>query len=433
MPDAALLEARLRAHALPGIQDLLPDGEFVLPQYDGLGIANLPATIAALFGGALPGACPPLEKDLWSDWRDGLQRIILVVIDALGYLQLQSAMAADDGLVFHPLAQAGRLCPITSTFPSTTNTALTTLWTGYGPAAHGVLAYELYLRELGVAASALFFWPVHHRRGDELADWGVDPQAFVPVPSLAERLLAHGIRTRTFISKAYAASMLSQIHRRGVQQTVPFVAAGDLWLGLQRVVEQHKDEKLFLTAYWDTIDRITHQRGPDDDAWYIELQGLSWMLKAGFLDRLTASQREGTLLLITADHGGLSTPPRAAVRLSRHPALGDALSLPPLGETRAPFLYTRGDAFEPARTYLAERLGEAFVTLTGEQVLSSGLLGPGPMYQETPHRLGDLVGLARGNRYLARDRYQTRIRGRHGGLAAEEMMVPLIGVRLDAL
>jgi hypothetical protein len=81
---------------------------------------------------------------------------------------------------------------------------------------------------------------------------------------------------------------------------------------------------------------------------------------------------------------------------------------------------------------MQEHLGKAFVTLTRDQVLCSGLLGPGPVYGETSHRLGDLVGLARGNQYLARDQYQVRIRGRHGGLAATEMLVPLLGVRLDA-
>jgi hypothetical protein len=265
-----------------------------------------------------------------------------------------------------------------------------------------------------------------------LADWGVDDQTFVPVPSLPEQLLAHGITTRTFISKAYANSMLSRIHRRGVRQTYPFVSGGDMWVGLQRVIEQHKQEKLLLTAYWDTIDGITHHCGPDDDAWSIELRGLSWAMRTGFLERLTAEQRQGTLLLITADHGGLPTPPQAAIRLDRHPELSDALSLPPLGETRASFLHTRGDTLEWAQSYVEQRLSESFVFLTREQVLDSGLLGPGPVYEETPHRLGDLVGLARGHHYLARNEHQVRMLGRHGGLSPDEMLVPLIGVRLDA-
>jgi hypothetical protein len=413
----------------------------VMPHYQGLGVANLPATVAALLGGELPGACPPLRQDLWADWRDGLERVILVVIDALGYRQLLAAMDADKSLLFHRLAEAGRLVPITTVFPSTTNTVLTTLWTGGSPAAHGVLAYELYLRELGVAASALFFWPIHHRRRDELGDWGIQAEEFCPLPSLAGRLSAQGIDVYSLIRKEYADSLLSRIHRRGTRETIKYVSGADMWLQLQRLCQKRRatsrsrarGNKLFLTAYWDTMDGITHRWGPDDESWRLELRGLSEMMRMAFLERLTPDQREGTLLLITADHGGVQTPPQAAVRLDRHPGLRDALTLPPVGESRVPFFYARPSTLERARAYVEEHLSDAFSLLTREQVLASGLLGPGDPAAETPHRLGDLVGVARGAHYLVRERRQIKMMGRHGGLSPDEMLVPLLGVRLDAL
>jgi len=433
MPHAAEIEAELRAHCLPGIGDLLPCDEFVMPHYEGLGIANLPATIATLLGGELPGACPPLRHDLWAEWASGVRRVVLVLFDALGYFQLRAAMQADDELIFHRLVEGGTLLPITSATPSTTCTVLTTLWTGYSPAAHGILAFEVLLRELSVAASLLFFYPIHHRQRDALSDWGVKADTFVPVPGLGEQLAAQGITTYSMIHKAYAHSMLSRICHRGVQGVVSFVGAGDMWLGLQRIIERHLDEKLYIMAYWGTMDGITHDYSPDDESWDVELRGISWMMEKGFLSRLTPKQREGTLLLLVADHGGISTSPKTAVQFDDHPSLRDALSLPPLGEGRMPFLHTHADTFERARSYMQDQLSPSFVTLTREQVLSSGLLGPGPMYLETPHRLGDLVGLARGSHYLTRNDRQLKMKGRHGGLLAQEMWIPLFGVRLDAL
>ena len=64
MPGATEIEARLRARTLPGLEALSSQSEYVAPHYEGLGIANLPATIAALLGAELPGACPPLEREL---------------------------------------------------------------------------------------------------------------------------------------------------------------------------------------------------------------------------------------------------------------------------------------------------------------------------------------------------------------------------------
>jgi hypothetical protein len=151
------------------------------------------------------------------------------------------------------------------------------------------------------------------------------------------------------------------------------------------------------------------------------------------LERLTPAQREGTLFLLTADHGGLSTPRRSSVQLDQHATLRDALAMPPVGESRVPFLHTRPDTMADARAYVEEELGQAFGLLTRQQVLSSGLLGPSPLAVETPHRLGDLVGVARGDHYLARASHQLKMRGRHGGLTPTEMLVPLLGVRLDAL
>jgi hypothetical protein len=432
------IEAQLEAHTLPGLETLLPRPEYLLPHYQGLGIANLPATVAALLGGELPGGCPPLRGDLWADWREGLERVILVLVDALGYRQLTAAMAADEGLVFHDLAAAGRLVPLTTVFPSTTNTVLTTLWTGQSPAVHGILAFELYLRELGVAASTLFFWPVHHRQRDELGDWGLEAEAFCPVPGLAERLAEQGIETYSLINKAYSDSMLSRIHRRGVRETIGYVSGADMWLQLQRLCARPsrkgaRPKKRFLTAYWDTMDGITHRWGPEDASWPLELGGLSHMMREAFLDRLTPAQREGTLLLITADHGGVQTPPSAGIRLDKHPGLYDTLTLPPVGESRVPFFYTRPSTLERAQSYIQQHLSHAFALLTREQVLESGLLGPGEMAAETPHRVGDLVGVARGAHYLVREKSLLKMRGRHGGLSPVEMLVPLLGVRLDAL
>jgi len=428
-PDA--IETELRQRQLPALAGRLPPGEFVVPDYDGLCLANIPATVAALLGGELPGACPPLRPELWRGWADGVRRVIFLLVDAMGYLQLQEAMARGDVPAWNRLAERGALFPITTVFPSTTNAVLTTLWTGYSPAAHGLLAFELYLREFGVAASALFFWPVACHQHDLLVEWGLKPEDFVPVPALGETLTKQGIAVRTFTRKTYAESALSQMHRRGLEQIDGFVGASDLWVGLRRALGESQSGRLFISAYWDVVDGISHKYSPDDDSWATELRTIGYMLEEEFLRRLTPAEREGTLLIITADHGMVPTPPEVAVKLDDHPALRDALLIPPMGESRAPFFYPHPDRRETLRDYLDGELGDAFVTLERNAVLESGLLGPGPIYSETPYRLGDLVALARGNHYLAKKEKSLEMLGRHGGMSPTEMLVPLFIVRLD--
>ena len=100
--DAKSLERVLLERQLP---ELLPPEEgWVVPHYQGLSIANVPATIAALFDHQLPAALPPLPQELWAGWQQGLQRVVLVILDALGYRMLQRLWAAGLGDTLSGLA-----------------------------------------------------------------------------------------------------------------------------------------------------------------------------------------------------------------------------------------------------------------------------------------------------------------------------------------
>jgi hypothetical protein len=113
----------------------------------------------------------------------------------------------------------------------------------------------------------------------------------------------------------------------------------------------------------------------------------------------------------------------------------DALFVPPLGESRVPFFYIREGYYETVRQYVDEHFAGRFAFLSQDKVIRSGLLGPGVPYAEVPHRLGDIVGIAIGNAHFARAAEVLKKKsmlGRHGGLTPQEMLVPLLAVRLDA-
>lgn len=96
--------------------------ELVLPDYSGMSIQNLANTLLSHFGTAPRG--PKLRLDL--DLND---RVVLILIDGLSYRDLVSVMG-------DPLP-VSRLYRITSVFPTTTSTVLTTLFTGLSLANTG--------------------------------------------------------------------------------------------------------------------------------------------------------------------------------------------------------------------------------------------------------------------------------------------------------
>ncbi len=85
------------------------------PDYSGTSIQNLANTLLSHFGAVPRGSKLKLDLDL-------NDRVVLILIDGLGYLDLSNIMGNS--------LPVSRLYRITSVFPTTTSTVLTTLFTG---------------------------------------------------------------------------------------------------------------------------------------------------------------------------------------------------------------------------------------------------------------------------------------------------------------
>ncbi len=427
--NANEIEQRILSRSLP---DLLPADEgWVLPHYDGLGIANLPTTIARLLGSDLPGALPPLPADLWQDWQPGLRRIVLVILDAWGYRLLQEMWTAGEGRVFAELAEAGRLVPLTSVFPSTTDAALVSLSTGRSPAEHGWLAYTMYLREWGVTANAILLCPIWTHQSDLLVEWGMKVDQLVTAPTLASRLAQEGVHAQAILSAFFVKSGFTRMLYRGVAEDNlhGHFHSSDLWTRLGHLLAATRGQRAFINVYWSGLDTIAHAYGPHTDLWEAEFRHVNYGL-GEFLRRLPAEDREGTLLLITADHGQIRIPAEKVITATQEPALSRHLWAPVTGESRAAFLFPRPGQREALRRYLIETYPGWFAVMDSKQAVDAGLMGA-PAHDETYARAGELLALPRGDHALQHKPSTTPLIGRHGGLTPDEMLVPLIGVRLD--
>lgn len=420
------LEATIRAHRLPSLQSVLPPGEFILPHYEGLSLANLPAADAALLGVSLPGA-PPLPRDIWGPYAGGARCLVRVIIDALGYQHLQRFLASrPDNPLQRLLRQGAQLVPLTSVCPSTTVTALASLWTGQTPAVHGLLGTRLFLRDLGLRAHMIYFGPVDIGPYNSLLDAGLDAAKLVPAPGLAEVLAAQGIETHVFINQRFIPGGMSQIFFRGVKQIHGFTpgSGADLWIMLRAFLQERAGERLYVSVYWGLLDALVHRYGPSSPVIEAELELWTGLMEREFL----SNPWPDTVLAITADHGAKQTPLARAVRLEQHPGLQQRLLMKPLGEQRLPYLYARQGQADAAREYLQERLSHAFVPLDSEQ--ARDLFGPGAT-AATETRWGDLVLVSRQDHVLYDWDVEPFMLGHHGGLSPAEMLVPYLVTRLD--
>lgn len=430
---ATEIEHAILEHRLPALDGDLHAGEFIVPNYDGLSIANVPATTAALLDVQLPGA-PPLPSDVWRSCAGGVRCVVRVIIDALGYYRLRRFMAAEPHTLFQRLLrQGGQLIPLTSVCPSTTTTALSSLWTGRVPAEHGMLGTRLFLRDQGLQANMIHFTPVSFARRNVLLEEGMEPAGFLGIPGMAEILTEQGIESHVFINKLYVKGGLSDVFFRGVKAIHPFVpgSGADLWIMLRQFMEEQVGERLFISVYWGLIDGLAHERGPSCSAIDAELRGWTALMAKEFLDRLSPAAAAGTVLTILADHGQVDTSPAKAVHLDEHPGLLQPLLMKPVGEKRLSYLFARQGQKDTVRRYLREHLSHAFAVLDSAQALEAGLFGQGAPAPETEARLGDLTVVSRRDHILSDDSKHPLVPGRHGGLSPEEMVVPYLLVRLD--
>ena len=126
-------------------------GAMSRPDYQDGSIVNLMASLILGLGGVPHGYAP--LRELKPERLQRYRNIVLLVIDGLGHQYLTRAGA---GGTLHAHLQ-GR---ITSVFPTTTTTAITTFYTGLAPRQHGLTGWHTWFRELGCVLKVLPTRPV---------------------------------------------------------------------------------------------------------------------------------------------------------------------------------------------------------------------------------------------------------------------------------
>ncbi|MCA9958403.1 MAG: alkaline phosphatase family protein [Anaerolineales bacterium] len=404
--------------------------EFFPPNYVDGSIANVPATIASLLNVPFVGL-PPLRGDLWQPLAGDVRRVVLLIIDSLGWQMVEKERPLFDELM---RGETAVLHPITSIFPSTTVAALSSFWTGVGPAQHGLAGLRLLIPEYGTVTQFINFTPDFGSYPNALVGAGMKPEEFLDAPGVAEQLQAANMPTYRFKGYQLVASALSKMHGRGVKETFATITTADMFVQMRNLLEEKAGESMYMAAYWPTIDTMMHRYGWNHPAVAVELQTIFRQLKEQLLQPLSEVARAGTVFLLAADHGQIICPPAHYVHYDDHPQLAEMLLIRPTGEPRLPYFHARQGRQQDVLHYLQDHFAETMLALTGEEALAAGLLGPQPHSSETAVRVGDVVGLMRHDYAFvtAQDlEYADRLYGRHGGMTRLEMQVPFLGMRLD--
>jgi hypothetical protein len=453
-------------NALLERQSLPPEfleAETVRPSYDGLGLANVPALAMHWLGidkmpasiATLPPFNPsllenPAVTEAWEAWQqqDEINHVVLLIMDAFGYDQLQTVMADGDapGLAIACGSPQAFFIPATSVFPSTTATALTSAATAHAPAQHGIMGTRAYVREVGSIVNFLRWTPSLSPTSTPYPDSQLNPDTFVPVPNLYLTLEDAGVDVGIVNWRNFRGTSVSRFTTGGAQAGkqgyVDYLTASDGFvhlrnrlLNLQEKSLQEKP-KSFTHIYIPNLDSAAHRYGPLSDCYRAEVATLDFALKRELFEPLRG--RSDIVLLLVADHGQRMIDPDKVLWLNHHPELTKYLCATATGESQARFLHVRSGQEESAIAYIQTHLRDRFLAIPKDKAIHLGLFGlpEKPPTEEMGDRIGDLILIPQNGwscfQHVGETKpedCQTTLLGIHGGVTRAEMLIPFLAYR----
>ena len=410
----------------PLVESLRARG-FVMPDYDGGGLLNVPATVLDVLGARDAGDAPPLVG-LDPALCEGVRQVIVILADGLGWWQLEMFCDKGDTPFLADLRERARrresaqLLEATTVFPSTTAAAITTMNTARTPLEHGNLAYFLWLEEFAQVTAMLRWGPANKRRGSYFDDPAVDPLRYVLVPSIHARLRDRGIASYVVEPEIFRFEAMTRMHAAEAN-FLGYVVPSTMGVRLRGLLEAPRPS--YVYAYWSGIDTVSHLYGPRSDEAAIEATIFDVAVRHALADRTAGD----TLVLLTADHGHATTDPDKMLDFVGDEELRALLRNPPAGEPRLVFLHT--DHPTEVRAHIDRKWPGQVTLLDRDELIDAGLFGQGDSLIAR-RRIGEVVALL--DRDLSAsimkvDGQTIRHRGSHGGMTADEMRIPVLAWR----
>jgi Type I phosphodiesterase / nucleotide pyrophosphatase len=374
------------------------------PDYSGGSLVNLIASIVAARGGKPLHA--PLANVPASALGDA-RNIVLLIVDGLGDNYLLRRGAGGE------LARRRRAA-LTSVFPSTTASAITTSYTGRTPLEHGLTGWFTYFGEAGCVSAALPF----RSRGDylPLARRGVTPEQIYVSSSVFEQL---PVQSAVVTYKDIIDSEYNVRHCRGARR-IAYETLEELVAGIEAAVKSG-DARKFVYAYWPVYDMVSHRHGAGGEEAFAELSKID----AAFGELLARLAGTESVVIATADHGFIDVAPEESLELPS--SLARQLRFPLCGERRVAYCHVHDPALfiQKAKEWLGERAD----VMPSRRLVDEGWFGPGAPHPRFAERIGD-VALVMRERYAVKDWAPGESRhlhiGNHGGTSEDEMLIPLI-------
>jgi len=324
---------------------------------------------------------------LLSDKIQDAETVNFILADGLGFLNLQST----DSFLNEYLNNS-----VNTTFPSSTNVALTTISMLKEPIDHGIFGYYMY-DKINYGLINALNWNVENK--DLLQAKHFDSQSSVWSVFKENNIYASNFQPKNLINTPLSNYLYEE------KSTVPYITQEDLLITLSDSLFL---ENKFNFIYYPNIDVSAHVFGVNSDEWHKEIKKFEELVK-----KITELSNKKSYTVISADHGLTNIPKENRFHIANQEDIDI------YGDQRA--VYINGSE---------KKIIETFSNIPGQLINRTelGLLLPTPKNEFIETLYPDFCFLVEDKNIIYPQHLKTELAGYHGGLSAEEIKIPIIEI-----
>ena len=418
--------------SLDMVQNSVFGNQFTKPLYDTYCFSNIPSTVKKALG---VDFLQPLPEKILSGMPQKFEKVILFYLDAFGWKNMERHLEVHPFL--RRFEREGTISKLTSQFPSTTAPHVVSIHSGLPVGESGIYEWFMYEPKVDSIIAPLLFNFAGSEERHTLQKAGLEPRDFFPSSSLYDELKLQAVSSYVYQSRDYTPSAVTEYAFRN-SSVLGFTSFSEACVALSRDLKANHGPAYHF-VYYDKIDSIGHQYGPDSEFYTSEVRNCLNILEEELLPRI-GSQNGKTLILITTDHGMSPTSPHNTFYLNLEvpdivPMFAtskNGKALVPAGGCRDFFLHIQPDKLENAIQILEEPLDGKAEIHKVSTLLEEGFFG-NQISDNLISRVGNLVilpYLGESVWWYEQGRFEQKMLGHHGGLTREEMEIPLLALSL---
>ncbi len=363
--------------------------KFVFPDFNNSNL-NITSTLAEFLN---CGNDKPTIKILKDELNKNYKNVIFICLDGLGMNPININL--DDNSIL----KNNIVMELTSTFPSTTTNATTSLLTNKYPLEHGWFGWSMYFEKMNKNINIFPKTDSFDNKKIKITDSPLK-------------------RDEYYFDKANSDYKVYTIFPEYVDvknknNNYIFETTEGFFTTIREVL--NKDSKKFIYAYYGEPDSTMHEYGVTS----IEAHKLINELDDGI--KSLYNEFEDTLFIITADHGQIDI--EGYIDLYGDKKLMDMLVIYPYLDARAVAFKVKDGKLEEFKNYFNSKYNDDFILYESKKLIDMGVFGP---KGDMGYLLGDYIAIGTfTNKTALLTPVSHKFKGHHTSLT-KEMMVPLI-------